>query len=150
MVRKWNKMNREQRLLTLEYAIEIARVERTIDDDMGKTLKRELKRVEDLYNYNGCYPVIFHDNYGITADIVFTAKGDTVVAFNNAKNQGEIGSAIQLLYQAKFNFDEKNFNDARFMFTLAALQENGAKDLARGCILYMKKNKTPKVIKDIF
>lgn len=149
-MKKWSSMDKGERLAVFMYALEVADREKEFEDGQSEILKKEIKRIDGLHRYNGCYPLIFNDDYGISANFAYTQKGTIVTEFNNAKGQGELGATLQLLYQAKFNFDERNFDDSKFMYIMLALSTIDAREFFRGLALYLKKNKTPKVIKDLY
>jgi len=149
-MKTWNSMDKSERLSVFMYVLDVADREKDFGDEQSEILKKEIKRIDGLHRYNGCYPLIFNDAYGICASFSYSGKVPIVTQLDNAKGQGELSATLLLLYQAKFNFDEKNMMESEFSFIIMTLGVVEPRKLFKGIALYLKNNRVPKFVKDFY
>ena len=144
----WNEMPKIQRRIVMDYAMSVANEEKKFDDDMGKFLKKELKRLDSSRRYNGATPLLFKDHFGIVVEFGNHATGQFVLSLNNAKCQGELATVALLLCQAKYCFNEKDLSDIQFFHIINAMTSVGERELFLGLAIYSRPLKKPKELKD--
>ena len=147
--KKWNELTKLERIATMDLALTLIKTEKNdVIDVVHEAINKELKRIDSLERYNSYIPLLFRDDYNISATIEYVDKRYICRDISDEKNSDRTTVLFLLISQCKMNFNEKTLNYSEFDNIVMLINDVNSRELSSGMISYNKKRAIPKNVSD--
>lgn len=147
--KKWNELTKLERIATMDFALTLIKLEKSNTMDVvHDAINKELKRIDSLERYNSYIPLLFRDEFNISATIDYVDMRYICRDISDEKNSDITTVIFLLLSQCKMNFNEKILNYNEFDSIVRLINDVNSRELSSGMISYNKKRAIPKSVSD--